>query len=239
MSSGPTDAPMDRGAEARRLARRHRDGALATQSLQLPGYPYVSALPFCTDQAGRIVVLASHLAEHTRNALHDPRVAFLIAGSGPLMQEQARLTLIGELVPTEDGDVSARYLRFFPGGVGYLRIGGFRFFRLEPKSLRYIAGFGSIHTLSPEHYLAGHAALAQSESDILHRMNRDHAQLLRDCCRHIHGVDSQACEMVGIDCDGFDVRAEGAPLRFDFPRKVEDAADARKALMELAGANGA
>jgi putative heme iron utilization protein len=239
MSSGPTDAPMDRGAEARRLARRHRDGALATQSLQLPGYPYVSALPFCTDQAGRIVVLASHLADHTRNALRDPRAAFLIAGSGPLMQEQARLSQIGELLPTEDEGASTRYLRFFPEGADYLRIGGFRFFRLEPKSLRYIAGFGSIHTLSPDHYLASYPALAQAEADILSHMNCDHAQYLRDRCRQVHGVDARSCEMVGIDCDGFDVRAEGAVLRFDFPREITHAGDARRAMMELAGTNRA
>jgi putative heme iron utilization protein len=42
--------------------------------------------------------------------------------------------------------------------------------------------------------------------------------------------------MVGIDCDGFNVRADGKLLRFDFDRPVTDAAEARAALVALARA---
>ena len=127
---------MSRGPEARRRVRHFRSGVLATQSLKFPGYPYASALPFCTDQQGRVAVLISHLAEHTQNADHDPRVSFLVAPAGEDLQEQARVTLIGELRPTEDAAVAARYLRYFPEGDRDLGIGGFRFFVLEPMSLR-------------------------------------------------------------------------------------------------------
>jgi putative heme iron utilization protein len=232
--AGEANQAPERGAEARRLARRLREGALATQSARLPGYPYVSALPFCTDQSGRIVVLASHLAEHTRNALLDARAAFLVSGSGPNIQEQPRLTQVGALAPIEDEAASARYLRLFPEAAELLGIGGFRFFRLEPVSLRYIAGFGSIHTLSPGSYLAEAGTLAQAEPEILEHMNRDHAHNLRDYCRHVHGMTVGDCEMAGLDCDGFDVRAGGRLLRFEFPQTVHDAAGARQALVQLA-----
>jgi putative heme iron utilization protein len=192
------------GTEARRLARRFTTGALATQSHKFPGYPYASALPFCTDQQGRVAVLISHLAEHTRNADRDPHASFLISTLAPDLQEQARLTVIGDLAPTGDAATAARYLRFFPEASQYLQIGGFRFFVLEPRSLRYIAGFGSIHTLAPESYLAPAHPLAQAEADILAHMNEDHASSLRDYCRHVHGVAPQDAEMIGIDCDGFD-----------------------------------
>jgi len=42
--------------------------------------------------------------------------------------------------------------------------------------------------------------------------------------------------MVGVDCDGFDVRADGQLLRFGFERPMTDAADARASLVALARA---
>lgn len=232
----PPQAASDsrRGTEARRLLRRHRDGALATHAAKTPGYPYVSALPFCTDQHGRVVVLISHLAEHTRNALDDPRAGFLVYSPGPHMQEQPRLSQAGDLVPIDEEAVAARYLRLYPDAAQLLRIGGFRFFRLEPHSLRYIGGFGSIHTVAAASFLAPVLPIADAEGAILDHMNADHAHNLRDYCKHVHGLAPQACEMAAVDCDGFDVRADGTLLRFDFPGLVRNADEARAALVELA-----
>lgn len=230
---------MNRGREARRLVRHFRSGVLATQSLKFPGYPYASALPFCADQQGRMVVLISHLAEHTQNADHDRRVSFLVAPSGAALQEQARVTLIGDLAPAADAAVAARYLRYFPEGERYLNIGGFRFFRLEPLSLRYIAGFGSIHTIPGESYLAPPLAIAEVESEVLAHMNAEHANNLRDYCRHVHGRTVQTAQMIGIDCDGFDVLGDAEILRFDFDGEVKDAGAARAELVNLARASRA
>lgn len=230
---------MNHGPQARRMVRHFHSGVLATQSLKFPGYPYASALPFCTDQRGRVVVLISHLAEHTQNADHDRRASFLVAPSGGEVQEQARVTLTGDLAPTEDAAVAARYLRHFPAGEGYLSIGGFRFFSLEPLSVRYIAGFGSIHTIPGESYLAPVLAIAEAEGEILSHMNGDHAHNLRDYCRHVHERTVESAQMIGIDCDGFDVLADAEVLRFDFDGEVKDADAARAELMHLAKASRA
>ncbi len=219
------------------MVRHFRSGVLATQSLKFPGYPHASALPFCTDQQGRVVVLVSHLAEHTQNADHDRRASFLVAPPGAQVQEQARVTLIGDLAPTEDAAVAARYLRYFPAGEHYLSIGGFRFFVLEPLSLRHIAGFGSIHTIPGESYLAPPLAIADAESEILAHMNADHAGNLRDYCRHVHDRTVESARMVGIDCDGFDVLADAEVMRFDFEGEVKDAGAARAELVNLAKAS--
>jgi putative heme iron utilization protein len=223
-----------RGAQARRLVRRYRAGALTTHSLKVPGYPYASALPFCTDARGRIVVLISHLAEHTRNAEADARAGFLVADFGPALQAGARVSLLGDLAPVDDPAVAARYLRLFPEAADLLGIGGFRFFRLEPKAARYIAGFGSIHSIAGDGYLAPELPIAAEEDGILEHMNADHAHNLRDYCRHVHGVQAEDAVMAGIDCDGFDVRAAGSLLRFDFDAIVADAAQARARLVALA-----
>ncbi|MGQ0580231.1 MAG: HugZ family pyridoxamine 5'-phosphate oxidase [Betaproteobacteria bacterium] len=228
---------MTHGPQARRMVRHFRSGVLATQSLKFPGYPYASALPFCTDQRGRIVVLISHLAEHTQNADHDRRASFLVAPSGAQVQEQARITLIGDLAPTEDTAVATRYLRYLPEGEGYLNIGGFRFFCLEPLSVRFIAGFGSIHTIPGKNYLAASLAIAEAESEILVHMNAEHAQNLRDYCRHVHQRTVESTQMIGIDCDGFDVLADAEVLRFDFDGEVKDADAARGELVNLAKAS--
>jgi len=223
-----------RGAQARQLARRFFAGVLATQSFKFPGYPYASALPFCTDQQGRPVILISHLAEHTQNADRDPRASFLIAPLTADLQEQPRLTLIGDFAPTEDAATAARYLRYFPEGARYLEIGGFRFFRMQPMSGRFIAGFGSIHTISPQTYVAAEYPLAQAEDDIVAHMNADHRHTLLDYCRYAAGAAPEQAEMVGIDCDGFDVRADGALRRFEFAHEVADAEAARAELVRMA-----
>ena len=219
------------------MVRHFRSGVLATQSLKFPGYPYASALPFCTDQQGRVVVLISHLAEHTQNADHDRRVSFLVAPSGAEVQEQARVTLIGDLIPTEDAAVTARYLRYFPESERFLSIGGFRFFRLEPLSLRYIAGFASIHTIPGESYLAPPLAIAEAESEILAHMNAEHANNLRGYCQHVYNRTVESARMMGIDCDGFDVVADAEVLRFDFDGEIKDAGAARAELVNLAKAS--
>lgn len=225
-----------RGPAARRLARRFAAGVLATQSVKYPGYPYASALPYCSDQQGRPVILISHLAEHTQNADRNPHSSFLIAPLTPDLQEQARLTLIGDFSPIDDAATAARYLRFFPEGVRYLEIGGFRFFRMEPVSGRFIVGFGSIHTISAQSYLAPQYPLAQAEEDIIAHMNADHRHNLFDYCRHAFGAAPQQVEMTGIDCDGFDLRADGTLRRFEFGHEIADAEAARAELVRMARA---
>jgi putative heme iron utilization protein len=228
---------MTRGDEARRLVRKFASGVLATQSLKFPGYPYASSLPFCTDQRGRVVVLISHLAEHTQNADRDPRSGFLVSPLTRDLQEQARVSMLGDIAPVDEPAIASRYLRFFPEAGQYLQIGGFRFFRMEPLSLRFIAGFGSIHTIAAESYLAGDHPIADAEGNVIEHMNAEHGHNLLDYCRHVHGNAAESVEMIGIDCDGFDVRADGEVLRIEFAGEVKDAGEARAELVKLAHAS--
>ena len=230
---------MSRGSDARRLVRKFSSGVLATQSLKFPGYPYASSLPFCADQRGRVVVLISHLAEHTQNADREPKAGFLVSPLTRDLQEQARVSMIGDIEPVDDAAIASRYLRFFPEARQFLQIGGFRFFRIEPRSLRYIAGFGSIHTISAETYLAPAYPIADAENDVIEHMNVDHAHNLLDYCRHVRGKAPESVEMIGVDCDGFDLRADDEVLRIDFENEVKDAGEARNELVTLAQASRA
>jgi heme iron utilization protein len=222
------------GSDARRLLRRFRAGVLGTHSLRYPGYPYGAAMPFCTDQQGRIVVLISHLAEHTRNIAQDPRVSFTVSPLDAALQQETRATLLGEIARCDDDAAANRYLRFFPDSSRYLDIGGFHFYTIEPEHVRLIAGFGSLHWLPGAQVLAGKLPIADAEADIIDHMTADHHGNLIDYCRHFHSVETEQVHMIGIDCDGFDLRANDAVYRIEFASEIRDAQAARAKLVGLA-----
>jgi putative heme iron utilization protein len=227
--------PGERARAARVLMRSHRSGVLSSHSVKHPGFPYGSALPHATDHAGRPIVLISHLAEHTHNVEADARVSYIVCGNGPDLQTEPRATLLGHIQPDDGVQTAQRYLRLYPDHAQYLQIGGFRFFVIDPVQVRYIQGFGGLHWLAGETYLA-QANLADAEDSILEHMNADHADALRDYCRHSHGVEVLDVAMVGIDCDGFDVRADGTLLRFSFDAPVSNPGQVRNALVAMANA---
>lgn len=226
---------MTAAEEARRFLRGQHSGVLATLSLKLGGYPFGSVAPYILDQEGRPIILISTLAEHTRNIERDPRVSLLANAQADDVQASARLTLVGDAARMQDqSSPRSRYLRYFPNAAQQLQLADFSFYRIEPRHIRFIGGFGAIHWVAPQDYLALPNRLEEAEEGIVAHMNHDHAQNLRDYCRHYHGVESADAAMLGIDCDGFDVRADGRVLRFDFSGPALDAAGARQALVAMA-----
>ncbi len=226
-----------RATTTRRLLRRYYSGVLGTRSVRYDDYPYTAALPFCTDQQGRLIVFLSHLSEHTKAIELDQRVSFTVAPMVPALRPQARATVLGQIAPCDEPAIAARYLRFFPDNRDFLEIGGFRFYTIVPHYVRLIAGFGSAHWLEGGSILATKLPIAEAEENIIEHMNSDHPDSLVSYCHHVHGVQTTGAKMIGIDCDGFDVRANDAIYRFDFDSPVATAADARTALVALAQAS--
>jgi len=223
------------GAEARRLTRGQTQGVLSTLSQRVEGHPFGSVAPYVLDHAGRPVILISDLAEHTRNLQADPRCSLIVQPFSPDMQVAGRVTLVGRAVRLPEKDaLGPRYLRYHPQAEGYFAMHDFAFWVIEPKRIRYIGGFGRIHWIEPEAYLLPEGPLAGQEADILAHMNADHLHNLVAFCRHVHGVEVERAEMIGIDPDGFDVRADDRLLRFEFPMTISDAQQARAALVDLA-----
>lgn len=224
---------MSLGTDARRHLRAQRHGVLATLSRAVEGWPFGSVVPYALDAQARPVILTSRLAEHTKNFTADPRVSLLAHEPGADVQAEARVTLLAKVVPVaQEGPAQTRYLRYFPQAEDYLQL-DFDFYRLEPVTLRVVAGFGKIHWVSREAYAPPENTLAECEADILTHMNADHAHNLRDYCHFFHNCDAARVEMVGIDCDGFDVRADDALLRFAFQHPVTTTQEARAALVEM------
>lgn len=228
---------MSLGAEARRHLRAHHHGVLCTISRALEGYPFGSVVPFVLDAQARPVILVSRLAEHTRNIGADPRLSLLVHArdtAGGDVQADARVTLMGKACAIAQADSAGeRYLRYFPAARAYLGL-DFGFYRIEPVTLRVVAGFGKIHWISREAYAPPATVFAGHESGIITQINRDHAQLLRDCCHLQHQRVTADAEMVGVDCDGFDVRSGGQILRFSFEGCISDVAQLHAALAVMA-----
>jgi putative heme iron utilization protein len=146
---------------------------LATQSIQMPGYPYATVVPNVLDEQHRPILLISALAEHTKNLLADPKVSISVNESGITnVQDGQRLTLVGDAERFEpDQALITRYLRYVPAAEQYLTL-DFMFFRILPKRLRYIGGVGKMGWVEAEAFdtatslsLAEEAALlAEAES---------------------------------------------------------------------------
>ncbi|HXZ96725.1 MAG TPA: DUF2470 domain-containing protein [Burkholderiales bacterium] len=226
---------MSVALEARRLLRKSRFGMLATLSKKFSGHPFGSITPYILDHDACPVILISTLAEHTKNIENDRRVSLLVHEAGANVQAEARITVLGDCARMQDQEqVKTRYLRYFPNASGYFDTHDFFFYRIAPIMIRYIGGFGEIHWVEAQSFTAPENKFAAQEDSVLAHMNQDHAQNLRDYCRHYQNKKVKKAEMVGIDCDGFDVRADGELLRFDFDSPVLDAMQAREALVKMA-----
>lgn len=226
---------MSNAREARQMLRAHRYGALCTLSKKFDGHPFGSITPYLADHDGSLLILISTLAEHTKNIQHDPRVSLITHNqASPDIQTQGRVTMVGSahLVAGKE-QAGKRYLRYFPQAETYFAMHDFSFYRIVPEAVRYIGGFGKIHWIAAANYLAPAHPLIEQEDTILAHMNTEHRDSLRRYCHHFKQIETPDATMLGIDCDGFDVRTDSEVLRFDFTEDVMDAQQARKALVQM------
>ncbi len=228
-------APQSTARAARQLLRAHRYGALSTLSKKFDGHPFGSITPYLVDHDGSLLILISGLAEHTRNIQRDPRVSLITHNQeDPHIQTQGRITVVGaaSLVAERKG-AGRRYLRYFPEAQTYYDMADFEFYRIIPQALRYIGGFGDIHWVKAENYLLPQYPLIAQEDGLIAELNEtQRAALWRLAMRH-HPEDFG---LVGIDCDGFDLRCDQQVRRFDFPTPQLDAEQARAELVRLSEA---
>ncbi|MGB4811753.1 MAG: DUF2470 domain-containing protein [Methylophilaceae bacterium] len=232
---------MNLAKEALQFLRTTQSGVLSTFSTKFEGYPFGSVAPFVLDHTGQPIILISTIAEHTKNILANPKVSLLVFAGADDLQANARLTLLGEakLANKEDAHLRARYLRYFPQAAGYFDMHDFHFYHINISQVRYIAGFGKMGWASNEEFstLNDTAKLAEQETAIIEHMNADHQHSLIAYCQHFHEIIPQEANMLGIDCDGFDVRVklEGVEkdLRINFDNPIHDATTARAALVAM------
>ena len=233
------NAEVKPAALARSLLRRSRQGALATL-MPGSGDPYCSLVNVASAPDGSPVLLISRLAIHTKNILLDARVSLMLderAPGDPL--EGARIMVAGVAEQAiDDVDVlRRRYLSAHPSAEVFAGFGDFAFFRIKPKGVHLVAGFGRIVDLKPADVLidlTGANELMAAEPDILDHMNADHADTMNLYATKLLGAAPGAWRATGCDPSGLDMQDGPCTLRLDFPQRIVAPAALRQTLKMLA-----
>lgn len=230
---------MGLAGQAQRLLRNHHSAVLATLGLgPLSGYPFTSAVPYCLDHAGRIVVLISRLARHTAHVRADNRVSLLVQGEGGDVQAALRLSMVGHLLPVTDPEqesVAARYARYFPHAREYHRELDFEYWYLQPEGCHFVAGFAKVAWLDGASLTVANPFDPLVEADMVEHMNTDHADALPLYCRQAGVIVPEGVEPVltGIDGEGFHLRLADKIVYIRFPRPVATPLEVRQTLVAL------
>src|SRR4051812_1077840 len=155
---GPPAPEPSHAERCRTLVASSSRGALSTLAADPAGYPYGSVASYGLDDAGNPLFFVSLMAEHTQNAIRDPRASLLVAepvpdGADPLAS--GRVTLMGVLSPVPDDDRATardRYLAANPAAEYYIDFGDFTFYRLDVESIRYVGGYGRMSWVGAARY---------------------------------------------------------------------------------------
>ena len=252
------EAPGDRAAappppepshaeRCRTLVAGSSRGALSTIAAEPAGYPYGSVASYGLDERGNPLFFVSLMAEHTQNAIRDPRASLLVTepvpeGSDPLAS--GRVTLLGTLSPVGDDDrqtVRDLYLAANPTSAYYIDFGDFTFYRLDVESIRYVGGYGRMSWVDAEHYAEAEAdPLVDAAAGIIEHMNADHADAQVLFCRYLlDRPETTEATMSAVDRYGFEMIAVSpagrAAVRLGFPEECTTGDEVRKAMVALVG----
>jgi len=216
-------------------------GILSTHSVDVPGYPFGSVVPYCVSNDGLPIILISTIAQHTKNILADPKVSLTVTESDiDDSQTAGRVTYLGdaELMDKDDSDGFERYYNFFPQSRDYHLTHDFNFYVIKPVRVRFIKGFGQIYWIEKDDFILANSFRFDEENQMLNHMNADHLDAIRHYCDlcTIYYKETQLPEMVGIDSEGFNLRSGSRIHRINFLEPVTTAGAVRKALVEMAKA---
>jgi putative heme iron utilization protein len=248
VSPAPTAPPAREPSHAERcrtLVAGETRGALSTLAPDPAGYPFGSVVSFGLADDGDPLFFVSLMAEHTQNALRDPRASLLVAepvpdGADPLAS--GRITLLGLLAPVDDGalDVAReRYLAANPAASYYIDFGDFTFLRLTVDHVRYVGGYGRMSWVdAPAYKAAAPDPLAGAAAGIIGHMNDDHADAQVLFCRHFGGLGATTeASMSAVDRYGFDMVAispgHRTAVRLAFPEECTTGDDVRRAMVAM------
>jgi putative heme iron utilization protein len=232
----------DPAAAAGALLRAGRSGALATLSLHNPGYPFGSVAPYALSARGEPLLVMSSIAQHTKNALADPRASLLVQESGAPgddVQALGRVTVLGRIsaVPAgEAADARARYLARHPQAARTAGGHDFNHYQLSIEEVRFIGGFGKICWIPGQSMLLDlkQDPLAPHAKGICQHMNDDHAAALALFCQRFRSLPGVEARMVGVDRFGFDVEhGDRERVRFDFEQPLSTTDEVRRAMVSM------
>lgn len=234
--SEQAEKKIDKGFEARKLLKENNFGVLSTISIDVDGYPFGSVTPYCLSNNLEPMLLISNIAQHTKNIIRNPKVSLTVFGTDIKgdVQENGRVTYIGDAIKTENEEEKEKYSIYFPNSKGYFSFHDFSLYKIVLKRIRFIGGFGSIFWVDKDEFYLENPLLSV-EKRIIEHMNNDHKDSIIKYCRVFKGLSVSDAYISGIDSEGFDVIADDKFLRFAFDEPVTDAGKARQVLVKMAG----
>jgi putative heme iron utilization protein len=236
----PDKAHAEAVADAKRLMRLARTGALATLDAGAGGL-LTTLVGVASDFDGSPLFLMSTLSRHTRNLARDPRASLLLTEShnrgDPL--NHPRVTLGGRVERRPEPHAKARYLHRNPKAGLYAGFADFALFRLRIEDVHFNGGFGRAAPLSCSDVLASHvgeATLAEAEGQLLAEVNALGEARLARLAGHkgsLRNLGPGRWRAIGLDADGLDLAAGGRAARVQFTRPADDPDAWRARLNEL------
>jgi putative heme iron utilization protein len=234
----PKEAHAEALADAKRLMRLSRTGALATLDAA-GGGPLITFIGVASDFDGAPLFLMSTLSRHTRNLANDPRASLLLIGrherGDPL--NHPRVTLGGRVERCATPRAKVRYLQRNPKAALYAGFADFALYRLRIDDVHFNGGFGRAAPLTPAEVLAsgeGEEALAEAEERLIAEVNAlGEAALARLAG---HKAPRSVWRAVGLDAEGLDLAAGGRATRAQFASPAHDLEAWRERLEELLAA---
>lgn len=149
---------MENTQQALDLIASSHEAALATLE---DGKPFTSAVSYLhlpyqdntgTEKFGRLAVLLSSMARHTKNLMKNPDVSLLVLEKGDdYLYERKRVSVQGQAAPAAQEKAPAyreEYLKLFPQSKILFSLPDFQFYEVKISSLYFIGGFGKIENLS-------------------------------------------------------------------------------------------
>jgi nitroimidazol reductase NimA-like FMN-containing flavoprotein (pyridoxamine 5'-phosphate oxidase superfamily) len=101
---------------------------------------------------GKIYLLLSDLARHTRHLKKNPQASLLVVEGNPNLpiHEKERVTVQGKVRlmddPKEYEELKGQYLNAFPRSEIFFTLKDFHFYTLEPVEIYWVGGFGKAKT---------------------------------------------------------------------------------------------
>jgi len=147
---------MDVNPLAVRALLSCRQAVMATQSGSIPGFPLTSVVPVSIAADGRMILLLSDLAQHSRNLELDSRVSLMLHDDQEQnWQAATRLSVLGHMRALEplhdlaaEQQFKATYYRSHPESLDLDQREDFRFWQLQPLRFRMIYGLGQVRWLA-------------------------------------------------------------------------------------------
>lgn len=200
-------------------------GTLCTKSNaeEIEGTPFGSFVDYVLDDDGNPILLMNEMSMHTLNINSDPDglVTLFAQFSGKkseglnMGQDVSRCSIIGvveKIDPNTAEDIDTIRMRYSISHAYADQVMDspkFAFYRIKPEKVYFVGGFGVLAKWVPveEYRNAAADILAMEATDIVSKLNKEHAEDLQLTATHLLGcTEIERIRVTNVDRLGLDIR---------------------------------